>query len=287
MKLEKKILHDEDLSKYTTIKIGGSANVMIFPHNIDELKSVLELNKDAKVLGGGSNLLINNRAFDVVINMREFDDSIIRLKQGRFIVGAGVRNQKLIKTINEDGFGGIEYLYSVPGLLGGAVVMNAGSGMETGQSISDYIISVTAVDRNGNVVNFKKDKCHFQHRNSIFKNNDSFVVVSAEMQFPEADKKVTEWKRLQRIEYCKKTQDNSAPNFGSVFKNFNLRIMTFFQKYEIGKKHGVHFSKKTANWILNNGGDDSYKEAKRLINIVRFIHKIFGKKCDVEVIMWE
>jgi UDP-N-acetylmuramate dehydrogenase len=102
-----------------------------------------------------------------VVDLRSFDSSIEKLKNGQFKVGASTRLQKLINTINEHGYGGIEYLYSVPGLVGGAVVMNASRGREYQKFISDYIVSVVVI-HNNELITISKDNCHFGYRDSIF-----------------------------------------------------------------------------------------------------------------------
>jgi UDP-N-acetylmuramate dehydrogenase len=91
-------------------------------------------------------------------------------ERGNITVGASVRLQKLIQFANENELGGIEYLYSVPGLVGGAVVMNAGRGRKFNQSISDYIVEVRYLE-NDELKSITKDQCRFEYRDSIFKNN--------------------------------------------------------------------------------------------------------------------
>lgn len=116
------IKNNEPISKYTTFRIGGVARKMFFPETIEELQDVINENGDIAnhVIGGGSNLLINDECrYDSVLCLRNFNLEMKNMGQGRYYVGASVRLQKLIKAINEDGYGGIEYLYSVPGLVGG------------------------------------------------------------------------------------------------------------------------------------------------------------------------
>lgn len=270
------------LSEITTIKMGGIAEKMYIPQNEDELIDVINHLSPKYFIGGGSNLLINDTILDVVVNLREFNKNIESLGNGEYILGASLRLQNVIKSINEDGYGGIEYLYSVPGLIGGAVVMNAGRGKRFNKCISDYIISIK-VFHNGKIEWIPKDECDFSHRYSIFKQSD-YLVLAARMKFEKKEKQETERLRLERIEHCKQFQDNSKPNFGSVFSESNSFIMKLFQFKIIGKKDGIMFSSKTPNWILNCGG--SFDDALLLINRVERIHKLFGKKCKREVIIW-
>lgn len=277
------VLENEALSKYTTIKIGGTAEKMYFPQNAEDLTYLYEHGKLHHVISGGSNLLINNRVFDSVVNLKELDDSIINLGNGRFEVGASLRLQKLINEINRNGYGGIEYLYSVPGMVGGAVAMNAGLGKRIGACISDYILSVK-VFRDGKVIQLSKDECAFRFRNSIFKNTDS-IVISVVFSFPPMSEEESSKAKKERIEKCRLTQDNSLPNFGSVFSVYSSMLMKWVKKTKMGTKH-VHFSSKTSNWLLNDGSG-SFDEALRTIKKVEKIHHFFGKNIKREVVVWE
>lgn len=279
-----KIKKNEPLDKYTTIHIGGTAAEMYVPETVEELIEVVNAYGSEHIIGGGSNLLINNRVFDKVICLREFDKNITSLGNGRFKVGASVRLQQLIRTINDAGYGGIEYLYSVPGLLGGAIVMNAGGSVTQGWSISDHIVSVDVL-HNGIVESITKGTCKFSYRQSLFKHDRSYIVLGAILQFDQGDPEGFKKKREERIQYCKEFQDNSKPNFGSVFCVYNQRIAKFARKIKLGDKT-VHFSKKTVNW-LQNESNGTFKEAISAIKKVEYLHKIFGKQCKREVITWE
>lgn len=278
-----KCLENEKLSKYTTVKIGGITKKMLIPENTEELIDVIKQYNPSYFIGGGSNLLISDRSFDLVVNLRHFNDKIEDRGNGVYYIGASVRLQKLIHTINENGYGGIEYLFSVPGLVGGAVVMNAGRGKAYKMSISDYIISVDTID-NGERHTFTKDQCKFEYRSSIFKNSDS-IILGILFKFPEQDKEISEKLRKERIDLCKSLQDNTKPNFGSVFMEANDRIINFVKRQGIGNKN-IHFSKKTRNWLLNEN-NGTYVEAMKAIKKVEFMHKLFRKKCVLEVIVWK
>lgn len=271
-----------DLSKYTTIRIGGFAKNMLIPEDIAELKMIINKYHPRYFIGGGSNLLISNQNYELVVNLREFDKSVIFNNDGTVTVGASVRLQKLINSINEYGFGGIEYLFSVPGLVGGAIVMNAGRGVDYCQSIADYIVSVEAFDENGDLITLRKEDCCFSYRNSVFKNG-RYVVCRAVFRFPSVSiEESTELKR-KRLELCKKEQDSLKPNFGTVFLKSNRYIMSIVKIFHMGKK--VHFSKKTSNWIINEGGN--FEDAIFVMRKVEKIHKVLGRKCEREVIVWE
>lgn len=278
-----KIEQNVDLKKYTTFRMGGTAKVMYTPESEDELLELCEQGKTAYCIGGGSNLIINEREFDAVVNLRHFNTKIEALGEGRFCVGASVRLQKLILAINQAGYGGIEYLFSVPGLIGGSAVMNAGRGKSYNECISDYIQRVK-VFHNGKVEWIPKDACTFGYRSSIFQKG-KYLILEVDFRFPRLDTEESEKRRKQRIDLCRNKQDSSAPNFGTVFCESNKLIMQMFKYLPIGRGRGICYSSKTANWMLNQGG--SFEEVVRMLDEVRKLHRIVGKKCRTEAVIWE
>lgn len=282
-----KVLHNESLKEYTTIRIGGIAKNFYIPESRNELISLLKILKDKKyyILGGGSNLLINDKkVFENVISVKSFDKSIKSLGYGIYYVGASVRIQKLIDTINSHGYGGIEYLYSVPGLVGGTIAMNAGRGKKYKSSISDYIIDVHAyID--GDIKILNKEECCFDYRNSIFKNKN-YVILGSTFKFEQIDIEESTKRRFERLKLVKNKQDRSKYNFGTVFMQGDPRIMLLMKRIHPGYKNGVAFSRKTSNWLINYG-EGTYEQAIKLIRRVQLLHKILGKKAIPEVIIWE
>lgn len=283
------IYENESLEKYTTVKIGGQAKKFYFPESIEELKDLLNEKPKRKlyIIGGGSNLLINDKkVFDEVICTRKMDRSIKSLGNGIYYVGASVSLQELINTINSDGYGGIEYLYSVPALVGGAIVMNAGRGKLHKECISDFVLDVSIYDyKLKEQKRINKDDCDFGYRNSIFKNKQ-IVVLGAMFKFNKMSKGESTRRKQERLQLIKKLQDNSGPNFGSVFRESNKYIMELVRLFHPGYPKGMTFSRKTRNWLINQG-EGTFDEAITLINRVIKWHELFGTNADPEVIIWE
>ena len=273
------------LAKYTTLKIGGIAKNLYFPETVDSLREIMAGFPEAPVFGGGSNLLINDeKVFEHVICLREFEKKIEYFEDGIVRVGSGVRLQKLISDINEHGRGGIEYLYSVPGLVGGAIYMNAGRGKSFNKQISDYLLSVDIL-KDGTVKTIKKEDCGFSYRRSSFHDVDA-VIISAEFMFEELDPEVGKARCKERMELVKQNQDNRYPNAGTTFCESDQTIMKFFQKTAGSKMSGVHFSDQKPNW-LQNRGEGTFSEAKKLLGKVESAHKFAGKSCRLEYEVWE
>ena len=279
------IKHNVSLALYTTIKIGGIAKNLYFPETVESLRDILEEFPKTPILGGGSNLLIDDKKeFEHVICLREFEKNIEYDVDGSTTAGSGVRLQKLITDINEHGRGGIEYLYSVPGLLGGAIYMNAGRGKSFNQQISDYLLSVDVLE-DGVVKTIGKEDCGFSYRHSAFHDGNA-VIVSAKFLFEETDPEEGKKRCKERMELVKQNQDNRFPNAGTTFCECDQRVMKFFQKTAGSKATGVHFSDQKPNW-LQNRGNGTFAEAEHLLQKVQQAHKIARKPCKLEYIVWK
>lgn len=278
-----KVLKNEKLDKYTTIKIGGYAKKMYFPDNISDLKKILKSEKQYKIISGGSNLLINDTVtFPCVISMINCCDEINKLGDNEVYVGASVRIQYLIKQLGEWGLGGFEYLFSLPALFGGIIVMNAGRGSD-GSCISDYIQSIRVL-KDGEEIEMSKEMCDFGYRTSIFKNGD-YIILGATLKCDFISQTESKKRIHERIKHCRDTQDAAFPCFGSVFSKSSYRLMNFLKKHSPRNKK-IRYSSKTVNWIINEN-KGSYSECIKLINRAKILHKLFFRKCNVEVIIWD
>ena len=279
------VLHDVSLAKYTTLKIGGIAENLYFPETVEGLREILRELPGTPILGGGSNLLINDKKeFEHVICLREFEKNIEYTDDGLTIVGGGVRLQKLITDINEHGRGGIEYLYSVPGLVGGAIYMNAGRGKSFNQQISDYLLSVDILE-DGTVKTIGKEDCGFAYRHSSFHDRNA-VIVSAKFLFEEIDPVEGKKRCKERMELVKQNQDNRFPNAGTTFCECDQKIMECIRIISGHRKSGVCFSDQKINW-LQNRGNGTYEEAKKILDRVIKLHSIMGKTCRLEYLVWD
>lgn len=280
------IISNEPLKKYTSIKIGGIAKNFYMPESTDELIEIM-YNLEKKryhLISGGSNLLINDKkTFENVIHMKKVDQKIEDLGNGSYYVGASVPIQKLLVTINKAGYGGIEYLYSVPAYVGGAIAMNAGRGHTSGLAISDYVEEIYVLENSTRKV-LKPEDCTFSYRDSIFKHQDNLIVIGVKFNFKKIDTSTNF--RKERIQWVKDTQDTTGFNCGSLFREKNLYIMHLIKFIHPGYKGGVTYSKKTANWLINQG-EGTYDQAVKLIKKAIFLHKLLGVKIKLEVIKWD
>lgn len=284
-----KIRENVELARYTSLKIGGIAAQFLEPATEKELTEYIEMKSGSEekihILGGGSNLLIDDQQiFPIVLNTNTLKQEL-RCEENLIICSSSVPIRKLLKFAAQNNLGGAEYLASLPAKTGGIVVCNAGRGRHFNKQIADFVVSVRAVNlRTGEVEIFSKQEMDFSYRYSKLKNSE-YVVTETTFRFEKKDEDAVMAQMRERSSFSKEHQDIKGGNAGSVFKTSNGKIMKLVSKLAIGSKKGCHFSKKTANWI-NNAGEGTYQEAKKLIKITSVLHRIVGKKCEVEWVIW-
>src|SRR5260221_8807200 len=158
----------ETLSRYTTLKVGGTAQRFCQPHSIEELVQLLEQLKQQSepwyVIGGGSNLLVSSKGVQGTVVRTAQITNICQLDSNVLEAGAGVRLPHLAKFAASLGLSGLEFAVGIPGTVGGGVIMNAGA---HGSCMAEVIESVTIYDTIiGEVVTFSNPELNFQYRKS-------------------------------------------------------------------------------------------------------------------------
>lgn len=280
-----KVIDNEPLAPRTTVKIGGVAKKFYIPESVEDCCLLQKhlVGEKYYILAGGSNILINDsKNFDNVVFTGSIDNEMSDLGDGNFYCGCSVRIQKFIQYAKQKGYGGIEYLYSLPARMGGIICMNAGRGREEKKSIGDNVSEVYAV-KDGEKVTVPKSDCNFNYRSSIFKNQD-YLITGVLLRLNKQSIEYTDQKIKERLELCKRLQDHSEATFGTVFAQADPRIMKICTL--LSPKSGITWSRKRGNWFVNDG-TGTYKQAIMLINRCRGLHRILGKSINNEVCIWE
>lgn len=278
-KIKGNILKNEILAPYTSIQIGGPADVLIFPEDIRDIQTILK-NKGSQplfTLGEGTNLLVGDRGIrGVVISLKDCFKDIkrplfFRKETGnrRAVIkaGAGVKMSYLAKYAARYSLTGIEHLVGIPGSLGGAVIMNAGAeGTEVGQVLR----SVTRITPDGEVQTLKREELSFEYRKTIFPDGEG-IIIEAELELEEGDRSEIQNAMDRHLSRRSQTQPLTIPNSGSVFKNPDgdkagrLIESLGLKGLSVGNA-GV--SIKHANFIVNKGGATA-NDVTRLIEHIR------------------
>ena len=283
------ILIDEPMSKHTTFKIGGNADIFIKITQIEDLKKVLQFAKEndiqVTVIGNGSNLLVkDNGVRGIVIQIAFNNIDIVENNEDEVLISvqSGVKLIELAYYFLKNNIEGFEFASGIPGTIGGAVKMNAGA---YGTEFKDVIKTITFIDENMNIKKINCDEAKFDYRSSRFMNS-SDIILEAELKLKKGKKEEIESKmqeyKAKRIE----TQPLDFPNAGSTFKRGSDFITAKLiddlglKGYRIG---GAEVSLKHAGFIVNKGN----ATAKDVLDLVDFIKKKifeeYGKNIELEV----
>ncbi len=217
-KVRGKYQKDEPLAKHTWFGVGGPAEVMYHPADRDDLRHFLQNKPDNLpmcLIGGGSNLLVRDGGvLGVVVKLDGKDFQKVEIGDGWIKCGAGLHNVELKKILVENRLGGLEFLCSIPGVIGGSVKTNAGC---FGTEIKDVMISAEVMNGLGEVTSVGVDDFNLSYRSSFFP--EDWIILSITLktrpETPENIKAV-----LQRHkEYRMAHQPYNSKTGGSTFKN--------------------------------------------------------------------
>jgi len=168
-----------NLSSYTTIKVGGIAEYFAEPRSIEEISYLIKWcnlnNQKCQILGAGSNILINNIFIKgLVICTKKMKTLAIEPYSGIVEAEAGVMLPTLSNSLAKNRLQGGEWAVGIPGTLGGAIYMNAGTGY---LSLAKNLISVKVINNKTlETLEIEKKDINFEYRFSSFQNNDLFLI---------------------------------------------------------------------------------------------------------------
>jgi len=218
-----RVRFDEPLRLHTSFRIGGPAEAWVEPQDIEELNTVLSFAQAADVpvtmIGGGANLLVRDAGIPgVVVSLSALVFRRLTRDGTAVTVGAGVGLDRIVAMTRDAGLGGCEFLTGIPGKLGGAVCMNAGTRDGEGgfRAMSDVVTWVTVLRRTGAMSVLSAADVGFQYRCSGL-NGD--VILEATLQLIPRPSEEIARNIAALMAYKRATQDLSAPSAGCIFKN--------------------------------------------------------------------
>jgi UDP-N-acetylmuramate dehydrogenase len=251
------IRQHEILAPFTTWKIGGPADVLIIPHNKQQLITAIQMlyrqGIPWTVLGRGSNLLVADKGIrGVVIKLGNALETL-RFEGTQVIAGAAYSFIKLSILAAKEGLTGLEFAGGIPGSVGGAVYMNAGA---HGSDVSRILTQAEVILNTGQLVAMQADELHYAYRHSIFHQLPS-IVTEAVFELQIGDRKEIAAAMASHRDRRLRTQPLQLACAGSVFRNpengFAAKLIE-----EAGLKGmrvgGAEVSTLHANFIVNTGG---------------------------------
>ncbi len=271
------------LADYTSMKVGGAADIFLEPKDKDDLISVVRFLDENRfpfmMIGRGSNMIIHDEGIRGAVIYPEPGLSRVAMENDLVVAEAGARLTKLVDFCVQNSLSGLEWAAGIPGSVGGALVMNAGA---HGAEMKDSFVDADVL-RHGKVVRVPAENAQFSYRTSAFVHD---VVLSARFKLSKDDKNEIIKRRSDLISRRNATQPLNLPNSGSVFKNppgthaARLIEQAGLKGKRIG---GAQISEKHANFMVNLGTAKA-EDVVRLIDLARrTVYQNAGILLELEV----
>lgn len=287
------------LRKYSTIKIGGTAERVIRAAELRQQPSILDdLPRPIRILGNGSNVLIDDKGLKgTVVLMRE-DSSDTRLvdenpNECLIEVGAGTYLPSLSKKFAREGWSGTEYMVGVPGTMGGAVVQNAGA---NAQEISSILEQVCVYNLETGVWEERRAKdCELGYRTSIFKHEPHLLVWHALIKLRRSSALECQRKLDLNLEYRRGKTPYAKPSLGSMYTRLpGLTAGEWIYPGELIERCGLkghsfggaRVSDLHANYFINEGGATFEDVFNLMLYVEKLVFETTGLHLRREIEVW-
>lgn len=274
------------LRDYTSFKIGGKADVMLYPDSIEKLSAVVSLiNKEnitALVLGKGSNMLAHDEGFrGVVINTCKLDE-ISLLDDTTIICQCGVSLSKLCRFALDNSLTGLEFAFGIPGTAGGAAYMNAGA---YGGEMKDVLVTCEHIDSNGTIGKYSGDELELSYRKSVY-SDSSLIITTLTLKLSKGNPAEIKAKMDELMSKRREKQPLEFPSAGSTFKRPEgyfagaLIEQCDLKGYTVG---GAQVSEKHAGFVINKGGATASDVLSVMSHCQSVVYNETGVKLEPEV----
>ena len=286
---ENNLLPNEPMSRHTTFRIGGPADLMVLPTTEEQAAAVIRACAEAEVrpylLGLGSNLLVSDAGMRGVVLKLAENLSQVQVQENRLICQAGASNEQVAKVAQAHGLAGYEFASGIPGTIGGAATMNAGA---YDGEFSQVAVSVRCITPEGELVNVPADQACWSYRHSMMMDR-GYLVVAATLELEPQDPAVIQERMDDLRQRRESKQPLEMPSAGSTFKRpegyFAGKLIqdSGCQGLSVG---GAQVSTKHAGFVVNNGSATAADVLGLIEEVQNRVMEHFGVAMEPEVRMW-
>lgn len=269
---------DAVLKNYTSFKIGGKSDLMVFPDSEEKISSIIRLLNDKSIpyliIGKGSNLLIPDSGFrGIVINTCRFS-KIVLLDETTVYCQSGASLARLSRFALDNSLSGLEFVCGIPGTAGGAVYMNAGA---YGREMADILESCEHLLPDGTKGVYSGEELGLSYRHSSYSDSDK-LILSLTIKLKKGNPEDIKCKMAELMFMRSNKQPLEYPSAGSIFKRpegyFAAALIDEcgLKGYSVG---GAQVSEKHAGFIVNKGG----ATFEDVVNLIKHCQKtVFEQK---------
>jgi UDP-N-acetylmuramate dehydrogenase len=283
------VLFDEPLDRYTSLRVGGPADALVFPQSVEEIEKLVLFLKEGghpfMVVGNWTNLLVRDGGCrGAIIAMRDLCRIAWGPKdQDPVLVNAqaGVSLAELVRLTAEQALAGMAFCAGIPGSVGGAVMMNAGA---YGREIKDILYKATLMDDRAVVTERLCRELSFEYRR--LKVPEGTIVLDAVFCLERGNHQIIRQRIDEIMDLRRRKHPLEYPSAGSIFKNpaghpAGLLIEAAGLKgITIG---GAKISERHGNFIVNTGGAKAADMLALIERVQQEVLKQTGIALETEV----
>lgn len=290
---------DAPMAEYTSLGVGGPAGALVFPHRIPLLEELTDFCRHREIpyhiIGGGTNLLVRDRGVKgIIVSLKAISKKIsvntTESEVGRILeAAAAVGTPSLCRFAVKKGFEGLNFAIGIPGTVGGAIAMNAGS---SGQSVADVVESIEVICPDGIRHTVFKNRLSFSYRRLSFEfpqpvSGRPAIILSARFSLRRSDPGQLQADAQQALKVRRQTQPAEWGSAGCFFRNpaGERSAGELIERAGLkGKSIGnAQVSKKHANFLVNTGGAAAEDFINLMNQVQETVSKTFGIDLEPEV----
>ncbi|TWT96107.1 UDP-N-acetylenolpyruvoylglucosamine reductase MurB [Botrimarina colliarenosi] len=276
------------LADRTWLRVGGPADWLVRPTNVDELGTVIGRCRDAsaptRVLGGGSNVLVRDEGVrGAVLQLDHEAFGGVRIEGTRAIVGGGASLAAVINETVRAGLAGLDTLVGIPGTVGAALHHNAGG---RGGDIGQWVVEATVMTRTAETITRSRDEMVFGYRQSSL---DELAILEVVFELDPADPSELTKRMQKQWIVSKAAQPLSHERRGQVFLNprgMSAGMLIDQAGLKGSSVGGATVSDKHANFFVAAEGATA-ADLLKLIDLVRSrIDERMGIELELAIEIW-
>ena len=283
------LLAGEPLSKHTSFRVGGPAELLACPRSEEELAALLRqcarMELRPRVLGGGTNILAPDGGVPGVVISTRGLDSLELSEDGSINAGAGVPLARLAVFAQKNGLTGLEFAHGIPGTVGGGMYMNAGA---YGGELSQVAVSARFLTAEGELRTLVGEEMGLGYRRSAFMGLPG-VIVSARFRLEAGDPETIQARMRELMERRRASQPLELPSAGSTFKRpvggyaAALIQEAGLKGFRVGD---AAVSEKHAGFVVNLGHASSADVLTLIARVRETVKASSGIELEPEVRIW-
>lgn len=280
------VMMDEPMSRHTTFRVGGKADMLVLPNTVPQMVAVLRILRQFQVpyllLGNGSNVLVGDKGIRGVVVQVTSRMAEYRVEDCTIEAAAGIHLAKIAHVAYQNALSGLEFAAGIPGSLGGAVYMNAGA---YGGEMKDIIEEVIYLDEAGKVHRLPQRECAFGYRTSRFADG-KWVILGCRLHLREDDRQEIKARMDDYNGRRSAKQPLNLPSAGSTFKRptgyFAGKLIedAGLRGFRIG---GAAVSEKHCGFVVNDRQATAGDVRAVISHVQQTVKEKFGVQLETEV----